>query len=124
MPTQGDILFAEDDPVLREIYRKKFTIAGYLVRTASDGAETVAFVEQKIPDALILDINMPGVNGFDVLKKYPKPERKFPIILLTNLADESTRARGEELGADGFFVKSEMTIKSLLIMVQDLLKQR
>ena len=117
-----DILFAEDDPVLREIYKKKFTIAGYGVRTAVNGAETIAAIEEKIPDALVLDINMPEVNGFEVLKKYPKASRKFPIVLLTNLADEHTREEGERLGGDGFFIKSQMTIKTLIEMVQDLLR--
>jgi DNA-binding response OmpR family regulator len=122
MPDKADVLFAEDDPVLREIYRKKFSIAGYDVRIAADGAETIAMIEQKAPDALVLGINMPGVNGFDVLTKYPKASRTFPVVLLTNLADENTRQRGEELGADNFFIKSEMTIKTLIEMVQDLLR--
>ncbi|MDD5469674.1 MAG: response regulator [Candidatus Peribacteraceae bacterium] len=122
MASKGDILFAEDDPVLREIYRKKFTIAGYDVRTAVNGAETIAAIEEKAPDALVLDINMPEVNGFEVLKKYPKPNRKFPIVLLTNLADDHTREEGERLGGDGFFIKSQMTIKTLIEMVEKLLR--
>lgn len=123
MANAADILFAEDDPVLREIYRKKFDIAGFAVRTAADGTETIALIEQKTPDVLVLDINMPNVNGFDVLAKYPKETRGFPVVLLTNLADDNTRQRGEELGADGFFIKSEMTIKTLIAMVEDLLRQ-
>ncbi|MDD3897121.1 MAG: response regulator [Candidatus Peribacteraceae bacterium] len=122
MASKGDILFAEDDPVLREIYRKKFTIAGYDVRTAVDGAETIAAIEEKAPDALVLDINMPVVNGFEVLRKYPKTARKFPIVLLTNLADDHTREEGERLGGDGFFIKSQMTIKTLIEMVEKLLR--
>lgn len=121
MVSNADILFAEDDPVLREIYKKKFTIAGYEVRTTVNGAETITAIEEKTPDALVLDINMPEVNGFEVLKKYPKSLRKFPVVLLTNLADDHTREEGEALGADGFFIKSQMTIKTLIEMVNDLL---
>jgi DNA-binding response OmpR family regulator len=79
-------------------------------------------IEQKTPDALVLDINMPAVNGFDVLAKYPPDSRGFPVVLLTNLADENTRQRGTELGANDFFVKSEMTIKTLITMVENLLR--
>jgi len=122
MVRKVDILFAEDDPVLREIYKKKFTLAGYEVRTAVDGAETITAIEEKTPAALVLDINMPGVNGFEVLKKFPKASRKFPVVLLTNLADDHTREEGERLGADGFFIKSQMTIKTLMEMVEDLLR--
>jgi two-component system OmpR family response regulator len=121
MASKGDILFAEDDPVLREIYKKKFSIAGYDVRTAVNGAETITAIEEKAPDALVLDINMPEVNGFEVLKKYPKAQRKFPIVLLTNLADDHTKEEGEALGSDGFFIKSQMTIKTLIDMVEELL---
>jgi DNA-binding NarL/FixJ family response regulator len=57
-----------------------------------------------------------------VLRKYPRTSRKFPVVLLTNLADDHTREEGERLGSDGFFIKSQMTIKTLIEMVQDLLR--
>ncbi len=122
MKSKGDILFAEDDPVLREVYIKKFTLSGYTVRTADDGEKTIEEIEKQTPDALVLDINMPGVNGFAVMEKYPLEERSFPIVLLTNLADDNTREKGEKLGANGFFIKSEMTIKTLIDMVEALLQ--
>lgn len=121
MKSKGDIIFAEDDPVLREVFKKKFTLEGYQVRTAADGDETIAELEKKLPHALILDINMPGTNGFVVMERYPQEKRNFPIVILTNLADEHTKKKGEELGADGFFIKSEMTMKTLIDMVNDLL---
>jgi len=122
MTDKGDIIFAEDDPVLREVFKKKFTLEGYSVRTAVDGDEAIAELEKKLPHALMLDINMPGTNGFAVMEKYPKEKRNFPIVILTNLADEHTKEKGEELGSDGFFIKSEMTIKTLIEMVDELLK--
>ncbi|MFA6259096.1 MAG: response regulator [Candidatus Peribacteraceae bacterium] len=124
MQSKGNILFAEDDPVLREVFKKKFTIEGYEVRTSANGDEALAALSQQLPDALLLDINMPGKNGFDVMEQYPRDKRSFPIIILTNLGDEHTRRRGEELGADGFFIKSQMTVKMLIEMVNDLRKQQ
>lgn len=119
-----DILIAEDDVVLREVYTKKFTLSGYQIRTAQNGEETIAEIQKKAPDILILDINMPVMDGFVVLEKYPKDNRSFPIIMLTNFGDEKNRERGITLGADDYFIKSEMTIRKLLAMVETLLKAK
>lgn len=119
-----DILIAEDDAVLREVYTKKFTLSGYTIRTAQNGEEAIAEIQKKEPDILILDINMPILDGFGVLAKYPKEGRTFPIIMLTNFGNDKNKARGEELGADDYFIKSEMTIRKLLEMVETLLKAK
>lgn len=124
MPESADIIIAEDDAVLREVYQKKFTIAGYQIRLAQDGEEAVALITQKIPDIAILDVHMPILDGFGVLEKFPREKRGFPVIMLTNFGDEKSKARGKELGADDYFVKSDMTIKSLLTMVEALLKTK
>jgi two-component system, OmpR family, response regulator RpaB len=124
MGSKGSILITEDDPVLRDVYVKKFTIAGFKIRTAENGQEALDAIKEESPDLMLLDINMPVLDGFGVLEKLPRSERKFPIILLTNFGDEKNRARGKELGADNLFVKREMTIKKLLEMVEGLLKAK
>ncbi|MDD4318728.1 MAG: response regulator [Candidatus Peribacteraceae bacterium] len=116
------ILFAEDDALLRSIYVKKFSLAGYNVVPASDGEEALRQVLQNPPDLLVCDISMPKMDGFQVLAQLPK-ERPYPVILLTNFDREDYRKKGRELGADDFFVKKDMTIKSLLEMVERLLKK-
>lgn len=112
-----DILIAEDDPVLRNLYIKKFSVAGYPIRAVEDGEQALKELGVRYPDILILDIHMPKMDGFAVLEKFPKDGRKFPVIMLTNFADEKSRAKGAELGADDYFIKKDMTIKSLLEMV-------
>ena len=124
MPESADILVAEDDAVLRDVYMKKFTISGYQIRAVANGEEAIAESQKKTPAILILDINMPVLDGFGVLEKYPRASRPFPVILLTNFADEKNRERGKELGADDYFIKSEMTIRKLLEMVETLLKAK
>ncbi|MEK7563222.1 MAG: response regulator [Patescibacteria group bacterium] len=121
---KADIVIAEDDAVLREVYQKKFSIAGYTIRLAENGEEAVALIAQKMPDIAILDVHMPILDGFGVLEKFPRDKRTFPVIMLTNFGDEKSKMRGKELGADDYFVKSEMTIKSLLTMVETLLKAK
>ena len=121
---KGSILIAEDDPVLREVYVKKFTINDYDIRTVENGEEAISEIEAQEPDLLLLDINMPVIDGFGVLEKYPKADRNFPVILLTNFADDKNRERGKELGCDDYFIKSEMTIRKLLEMVETLMKAK
>ncbi|MFA6039206.1 MAG: response regulator [Candidatus Peribacteraceae bacterium] len=121
---KATILFAEDDTLLRNIYTKKFTMAGYDVRPAADGEEAIQLLSQLNPDLLVLDISMPKVDGFQVLERFPKEQRKYPVVMLTNFDLEEYRKRGKELGADDFFVKKDMTIRSLLEMVERLLAER
>src|SRR3989344_3826731 len=100
-----DILVAEDDAVLRTLYQKKFSVSGYETRIAADGEEAIKMIEQKAPDILLLDIHMPKVDGFQVLQKFPKTTRTYPVILLTNFAEAEFKVKAMELGADDYFVK-------------------
>ncbi|MDO8648410.1 MAG: response regulator [Candidatus Peregrinibacteria bacterium] len=118
------ILIAEDDAMLRGLYAKKFSYAGYEIRTAADGEEALKMLSEQKPDLFICDIRMPKVDGFGVLEKWPRSSRTFPIIVLTNFDQEDYRKRGEELGMDGYFVKKNMTIHSLLDMAETLLRMR
>lgn len=119
-----NILIAEDDAVLREVYVKKFSISGFKIRAVTNGQEAIAEIEKEKPDIAILDLNMPVMDGFAVLERYPRAARSFPIIILSNFGDTKNRERGVGLGADDFFVKSEMTIKTLLEKVTALLKAK
>ncbi len=117
---KGKILIAEDDAVLRNLYVKKFNMEGYETRTAEDGEQAIALIKAEKPDLLICDIHMPKVDGFQVLKEFPRASRSFPIIMLTNFDQADFKLRAQELGADDYFVKKDMTIRSLVEMVEKL----
>ncbi len=119
-----NILIAEDDAVLREVYVKKFTIGGFTIRAVKDGQEAITEIEKEKPDLVILDLNMPVLDGFAVLERFPRAQRTFPIIVLSNFGDTKNQERSIGLGADDFFIKSEMTIKTLLEKVMTLLKAK
>lgn len=115
------ILIAEDDPVLRDLYLRKFKNEQYEVVTAENGIEALDMIAKERPDLLLLDINMPILDGFGVLHKLPPEQRTFPVIILTNFDDDVSRQRGAEAHVDDYFVKKDMTIKSLVDMVKRLL---
>ena len=117
-----DILIAEDDAVLRTLYEKKFSLEGFAVRIPADGEETLKMLKEKTPSLLLLDIHMPKVDGFQILQEYPKRTRTFPIIILTNFGQTEFKLKALELGADDFFVKKDMTMRTLVEMVKRLLK--
>lgn len=121
MNNQIDILIVEDDAVLRDLYVRKFSKTSYMIRTASNGQEALTSVKEKKPNLLLLDLNMPVMDGFSVLEKIPKEERTYPIIVITNYEDQSTRDKANGMNVDGYFVKKDMTIKSLVEMVDGLL---
>lgn len=114
---KGNILIAEDDAVLRNLYVKKFTVAGYAIRTAENGQQALEELAQSVPDVLVLDIHMPIMDGLQVLQQLPK-DHSYPVIMLSNFSDDENQGKAKELGADDFFVKKDMTIKSLLEMVE------
>ena len=114
-----DILIAEDDHVLQEVYQKKFSLVGHHIRIAKNGEEALRAIAEKAPDILILDLNMPVLDGFQVLEKLPREHRLFPVVALTNFGDTASRDRGETLGIDDYFIKREMTMKQLIVMVED-----
>jgi CheY-like chemotaxis protein len=117
---QYKLLIAEDDTVLRDLYLRKFDPAVYAIRTASNGQEALDEIAKEKPDMVLLDINMPVLDGFGVLERLPKGLRSFPVIILTNFDDQANRERGKAYQVDDYFVKKDMTIKSLVAMVERL----
>lgn len=118
-----DIIIAEDDTVLRDLYLRKLDKNVYDIRTAENGQVALDLIKQKKPDLLLLDINMPILDGFEALEKLTPADRTFPVIVLTNLADQANRERGAKFNVADYFVKKEMTIKSLIEMVETQLKK-
>ncbi|MCK5021409.1 MAG: response regulator [Candidatus Peribacteraceae bacterium] len=118
---KGNILIADDDPVLRGIYQKKFSVCGYSIRVAENGEEVLTMIDEEEPDILILDINMPVMNGFGVLERCPSKDRGFPILLLTNFRDEKNQIHGKNLGANKFIIKSDITLRKLLTTIESIM---
>ena len=99
------ILVAEDDQDVRELIRTRLTSAGFDVHTARNGIEALSRASTVKPDAMVLDINMPEVDGFSVLEALKVSGYVFPVLVLTarHAADDVRRAIG--LGAKDYLTK-------------------
>jgi DNA-binding response OmpR family regulator len=118
------ILLAEDDLQLIDMYRRKFELEGFEVQFAEDGEQAIKVLENWKPDAALLDIMMPKVNGLDVLK-YIKEKKGYEdviTVMLTNLGNESTAEEIYKLGATEYIVKADMTPLEVSDKVKELIK--
>ena len=116
------VIVAEDDDLLRHLYDRKFSLAGYDILTASSGDEALQLISNNA--LVILDINMPGIDGFQVLEKLPAKDRSFPVFMLSNFNDGANVERAKELGADRFIEKQNITIKELLATIKSTIDEQ
>ena len=98
------ILVVEDEPQIAGIVRDYLEHAGFAVIAAGDGAAALALVRARRPDALVLDLGLPRVDGLDVIRAIRRDSR-VPILILSARGDETDRVAGLELGADDYVVK-------------------
>ena len=90
---------------MREALRRALTLAGYEVRVAESGAEAIELVVQAVPDAVVLDIAMPGMDGLEVCRRLRLLGTRVPILMLTAREAVSDRVAGLDAGADDYLVK-------------------
>lgn len=107
MTTQGTVLVVDDNDFAREATEGMLYPLGYTVYTASNGPEGLEMLDQVQPDVMLLDVMMPGMDGFEVCRRVRNlfGWRDLPILLLTSLDDRESRIRGLEAGADDFLTK-------------------
>jgi two-component system, OmpR family, phosphate regulon response regulator PhoB len=101
------VLVVEDEPDIAALVAYHLARESYRVRTATDGAEALRLIEQERPDLVVLDLMLPSVSGFDVLRALrTRPDfEALPIILLTARKEEKDRIEGLSLGADDYVAK-------------------
>ena len=100
----ADILLIDDDRELCELLADFLSLEGFSARAIHDGKEAVALYQQIEPDAVVLDIMLPGMQGLEVLRKI-RETSTVPVIMLTARGDETDRILGLELGADDYLPK-------------------
>ena len=116
------ILVAEDDAAIRRVLADSLTGAGYEVRTAPDGRTALELLLSTPVDLALLDVNMPEISGFKLLRMMQKECPGIPSIILTACGDEQDRVKGLQLGADDYVVKP-FSIAELLARVAAVLRR-
>ena len=103
MPEKS-ILVVEDEPSISEVVSLYLRRAGYQVQTLGDGHEALDQLEKKLPDLVVMDLMLPGLDGFS-LTRWLRERSDVPIIILTSRREEIDRIAGLEMGADDYVVK-------------------
>jgi DNA-binding response OmpR family regulator len=98
------ILIVEDEPSISEVVVLYLRRAGFQVHTVSDGNSALSFLEKQLPDLVVLDVMLPGIDGLSVLR-WLRDQSDTPVILVTARREEVDRIAGLEMGADDYVVK-------------------
>ncbi|MCD6114737.1 response regulator [bacterium] len=110
------ILIVEDDKFLRELIAKKLLKEGYEVEEAIDGEDGVRKTKKVMPDLILLDLILPGIDGFEVLKRIKEDEKtaSIPVVILSNLGQKDEIEKGLNLGAVDFLIKAHFTPEEIV----------
>lgn len=118
------ILVVEDDRFMRKAAEAALRRHGFAVSTAVDGEDALRQVGCDIPDLILLDLIMPKLQGFEVLRilQQDPDTQQIPVIVLSNLGQESDMRQTLEDGAVAYFIKSNLSLQELVSRVQETLK--
>ena len=118
-----NILLIEDDPFLAEIYAAKFRDANFEIEVAADSILGISKTKEKKYDLILLDIVIPNINGFEVLRSLKNdPEVKnIPVVILSNLGEEENVKKGLSLGAEAYYIKAHYTPTEVVAKVKEIL---
>jgi len=118
------ILLAEDDKSTAFLIEHKMQLAGYEISIAKDGEEALTALQRKVPDLLLLDIDMPKKNGLEVLQAMKKDAalEKVPVVVISNSGSPIEVYNFQKLGVKDYFIKAELDPEELLQTVRKYLE--
>lgn len=119
------VLIVEDEESLRDVYREEFESEGFTVETAKDGHEGVEKMASFLPELVLLDLMMPRMSGFDVLKEAKQNPvlKNIPIIVFTNI-NPDVQDLLKNWGATSFLLKADNTPGQVVERAREMLKSR
>ncbi len=116
------VLVVDDDPTVSDVVRRYLEQEGCQVRLVSDGFAALAAVDAEMPDIVILDLMMPGIDGLEVCRRLREATPDLPVVMLTALGEESNRVVGLEVGADDYVTKP-FSPRELVLRVRSVLRR-
>ena len=117
------ILLVEDDIMLNEMIAEYITSTGHIIKSVKTGTESLQILEKEKFDLLILDINLPDINGFSILEKMHEQKRMIPTIYISALIDIEEISRAFDLGCFDY-LKKPFHLKELTLRINKILKSR
>ncbi len=110
------ILIVEDDKFLRELIARKLVKMGYNILQAVDGEKGLESIKENKPDVVLLDLILPGIDGFEVLSLMGKDEEvaQIPVLVLSNLGQKEDVERALNLGAKDYLIKAHFTPEEII----------
>lgn len=127
MADQTKVLIVEDDKFLSELISTKLDKEGFDIALAGDGEAGIKQAEDFRPDIILLDIMLPGMDGFEVLEKLKRHSEQAlqttPVIILSNFGQESKVEKGLQLGAVDYLVKANFTTGEIVEKIKEVLKK-
>jgi len=110
------ILIIEDDKFLRELICRKINKEGYDIAEAIDGEEGIKKSAEVMPDLILLDLILPGIDGFGALEKIKENPKtmSIPVVILSNLGQKDEIEKGLKLGASDFLIKAHFTPEEIV----------
>lgn len=117
------IAIIEDDPTINQMYRMKFEAEGFEVELANNGKIGVDLVARFVPDLILLDLNMPEMDGPTALANIRKHDwgKDIPVIILTNMGEEESPAELRSLGIHSYIVKADFTPSQVVARAKEAL---
>lgn len=118
MSIKGKILIIDDEEVIRDVFKRFLSMQGYEFYSASNGVDGLKLIKEVDPDLVFLDLKMPGMDGFEVLKKSKDINKNLPVIILTGHGDLGAAIQTVKLGAYDFMQKPIEDLEALLVDIQ------
>jgi len=117
------ILVVEDDKFLRDLIVQKLLKEGFDVSEAVDGEQGIKKIKEVKPDLILLDLILPGIDGFEVLTEVKKDPvlAEIPVIILSNLGQKDDIERGLKLGAADYLIKAHFTPGEIIEKIKNIL---
>lgn len=120
------VMWVEDDAFLSDVIAKKLASEKAILFHTANGEEAFAMAEKEVPDIILLDILLPGLDGFEILRQLKKNDKTkgIPVILFSNLGQKTDIDKGKDLGAVKFLVKATVTLDEIVSEIKNTLPEK
>lgn len=125
VPAKKKILWVEDDSFLNNIIAQKLSEQHWELLYAREGVSALQMAHKEQPDAIVLDILLPGMDGLELLAQLKADEKTkhIPVLMFSNLDDQAKIAQSKTLGAEGFFIKAVTTLETIIAEIQKVISR-